>query len=196
MKKIIVFMVFLAILVFCFFFIFEKEKAFLKNNDDEKENLSENKELKNKKCTLYINEEYNFSFCYPLGMTLPEEKEILPPQQWLYSISVKDVERKYELNLYDQMLPTALESFIRSYFSSLKSGPVDVFEKEINGKKGVGFYIIKEGVSPSVSLFLSFQKGTKVMVISTPEFDISKKEILFSDDYLKTIIGSFKWLDL
>ncbi|MFH1289352.1 MAG: hypothetical protein ABIH88_01385 [Patescibacteria group bacterium] len=188
---------FLMLLCLVFFFGF---LILSKSNVLEKEKLEIGKEdvlveEKRTGCTKYVNEEYGFSFCYPFGLSLPEEEEILPPQQWLYNLKLKSVDKVYEVNLYDQMLPNTLSNFIRNYFSSVDSGPVDFFEREINGQKAVGCFFVKESFSPTVSIHLGFQKGTKILIFSSPEEALSEKENFFDEAGFKTIVENFTWID-
>lgn len=187
----------LAFFCFMFFFSFlilSKSNVFKKGESKiEKEDVLIDK--KKTGCTKYVNEEHGFSFCYPFGWQLPEEEEIMPPQQWLYNLKLKSVDKVYEVNLYDQMLPNTFSNFIRDYFSSVDSGPVDLFEKEINGQSAVGYFFIKESLSPTVSIHLGFQKGTKILIFSSPEEALSEKENLFDKSDLKTLVESFNWID-
>lgn len=146
------------------------------------------------RCTLYSNEEYGFSLCYPADWSLPEEEKITPPQQHLYQITLNPKGISYMVNIYDQPSPISLGSFVRSYFQDIEGGVSWTNEAEINGQEALQFFIPKAGTTPLGIGAVALRKGSYILTISTPAIKGQREEII-SDETLLQLVKSFRWLE-
>lgn len=148
------------------------------------------------RCTLYTNEEYGFSLCYPVNWDLPEEEKITPPQQHLYQISLNPKGMSYMVNIYDQPSPISLESFVRNYFQDVEAGVSWTNEIEINSQEALQFFIPKAGTAPTGIGAVAFRKGNYILTISTPAQKVPEGDLkqLVNELTLTRLAESFEWI--
>jgi len=148
------------------------------------------------KCTLYTNEEYGFSLCYPIDWGLPEEEKITPPQQHLYQITLNPKGMSYMINIYDQPSPISLGSFVRGYFQDVEGGVSWTNDIEINDQKVLQFFIPKAGTMPMGVGAVAFRKGSYILIISTPVKNAPAGDLkqLVNEPTLTRLIESFEWV--
>jgi len=138
--------------------------------------------------TQYSNQEFGFSLSYPAEWALPKETKITPPQQHLYQIIFNSGETEYFVDIYRQMMPLPLSSFVRDYFTEANWSE----EQKIGTQSVVRFFLPKEGLEPSGSAGVAFAKDNDVLVISTSILK-GEKEKIVNDPILNQIAGSFSW---
>lgn len=149
------------------------------------------------RCTLYTNEEYGFSLCYPVNWDLPEEVKITPSQQHLYQISLNPDGMSYMVNVYDQPSPISLGSFVRNYFKDVEAGVSWTNDVEINDQEALQFFIPKAGTIPMGIGAVAFRKGSYVLTISTPAQKAPEGDLkqLVNEETLTRLADSFQWID-
>ena len=149
------------------------------------------------RCTLYTNEEYGFSLCYPINWDLPEEEKIAPSQQHLYQITLNPKGISYMVNIYDQPSPIPLESFVRNYFKDIEGGVSWTNDVEINDQEALQFFIPKAGATPMGIGAVAFRKGSYILTISTPAKKAPEGDLeqLVNESTLTRLAESFEWVD-
>lgn len=149
------------------------------------------------RCTLYTNEEYGFSLCYPVNWDLPEEEKITPSQQHLYQITLNPKGISYMVNIYDQPSPISLGSFVRNYFKDIEGGVSWTNEIEINNQEALQFFIPKAGTTPMGIGALAFRKGNYILTISTPAKKAPEGDLkqLVNEETLTRLADSFQWVN-
>lgn len=149
------------------------------------------------RCTLYTNEKYGFSLCYPINWNLPQEEKIVPPQQHLYQISLNPDDRSYMVNIYDQPSPISLESFVRDYFKEVESGVSWTKDVTINNLEGLQFFIPISGATPMGIGAVAFRKEGFILTISTPAKKLpnGNLEELVNESILTRLTESFQWFE-
>jgi len=148
------------------------------------------------RCTLYTNEEYGFSLCYPVNWDLPEEEKITPSQQHLYQITLNPKGISYMVNIYDQPSPIPLESFIRNYFKDIEGGVSWTNDIEINNQEALQFFIPKAGATPMGIGAVAFRKGSYILTISAPAKKVPEGDLeqLVNEPTLTQLTESFNWV--
>lgn len=141
----------------------------------------------------FTNSVYGFSLSYPSGWVYPIEKEILPAQQHLKQFIFDSGKEKYSVDLYKQLLPVSLGSFVRDYFSDASW----TNETDIGGQPIAQFFIPKMGVEPMGIAGVAFQKKDLVLTICTPIKNVADGDLknLVNDSVLTQMVKSFKWLE-
>jgi len=149
------------------------------------------------RCTLYTNEEYGYSLCYPINWDLPEEEKITPSQQHLYQIVLNPKGISYMVNIYDQPSPIPLESFIRNYFQDIEGGVSWTNDIEINDQEALQFFIPKAGTTPMGIGAVAFRKGSYILTISSPAKKVPDGDLeqLVNEPTLTRLAESFEWVD-
>ncbi len=148
------------------------------------------------RCTLYTNEEYGFSLCYPVNWDLPEEEKIAPSQQHLYQITLNPKGISYMVNVYDQPSPISLESFVRNYFQDIEGGVSWANDTEINNYEALQFYISKAGTTPMGIGAVAFRKGSFILTISAPAKKAPEGDLkeLVNEPTLVRLVEGFEWV--
>ena len=148
------------------------------------------------RCTLYTNEEYGFSICYPINWDLPEEEKISPSQQHLYQITLNPKGISYMVNIYDQPSPISLGSFVRNYFKDIEGGVSWSNDIEINNQEVLQFFIPKAGTTPMGIGAVAFRKGSYILTISTPVKKVPEGDLrqLVNEPTLTRLAESFEWV--
>jgi len=148
------------------------------------------------RCTLYTNEEYGFSLCYPVNWDLPEEEKISPSEQHLYQITLNPKGISYMVNIYEQPSPIPLESFIRNYFKDIEGGVSWTNDIEINNQEALQFFIPKAGATPMGIGAVAFRKGSYILTISTPAKRVPGGDLeqLVNEPTLTQLTESFNWV--
>jgi len=147
-------------------------------------------------CTLYTNEEYGFSLCYPVNWDLPEEEKVTPSQQHLNQITLNPKGISYMVNVYDQPSPISLESFVRNYFQDIEGGVSWTNDTEINNYEALQFYIFKAGTAPMGIGAVAFRKGSFILTISAPAKKAPEGDLkqLVNEPTLTRLVESFEWV--
>lgn len=148
------------------------------------------------RCTLYTNEEYGFSLCYPINWALPKEEKITPSQQHLYQITLNPDGMSYMVNIYDQPSPISLGSFVRNYFQDIESGVSWTNDIEINDQEALQFFIPKAGTTPMGIGAVAFRKGSYILTISSPAQKVPEGDLeqLVNESTLTRLAESFEWV--
>lgn len=148
------------------------------------------------RCTLYTNEEYGFSLCYSVNWDLPEEEKIAPSQQHLYQITLNPKGISYMVNIYDQLSPIPLESFIRNYFKDIEGGVSWTNDIEINNQEALQFFIPKAGATPMGIGAVAFRKGSYILTISAPAKKVPEGDLerLVNEPTLTQLTENFNWV--
>jgi len=148
------------------------------------------------RCTLYTNEEYGFSLCYPVNWDLPEEEKITPSEQHLYQITLNPKGISYMVNIYDQPSPIPLESFVRNYFKDIEGGVSWTNGVEINNQEALQFFIPKAGTTPMGIGAVAFRKGSYILTISAPAKKVPEGDLeqLVNESTLTQLTESFNWV--
>lgn len=149
------------------------------------------------RCTLYTNEEYGFSLCYPVNWAFPKEEKVTPLQQHLYQISLNPDGMSYMVNIYDQPSPISLGSFVRDYFKEVEAGVSWTNDIEINNQEALQFFIPKAGTTPTGIGAVAFRKGSYILTISTPAKKAPEGDLkqLVNEETLIRLANSFQWID-
>ncbi len=138
--------------------------------------------------TKYTNQEFDFSFDYPVEWSLPKETKITPSQQHLYQIVLNPGRAEYFVDIYRQMMPLPLANFVRDYFTEANWSE----EQKINGQNVIKFFLPKSGLEPGGIASIALAKGNDVLVISTSNLK-GEKEKIINDPILNQLVESFAW---
>ncbi len=149
------------------------------------------------RCTLYTNEEYGFSLCYPVDWDLPQEEKITPSQQHLYQITLNPTGMSYMVNIYDQPSPVSLGSFVRTFFKDIEDGVSWSNEVFINEQEVLQFVIPKSDTALTGIGAIAFRKGNYVLTLSTPAKKAPEGDYkqLVNDETLTELAESFQWVE-
>lgn len=149
------------------------------------------------RCTLYTNEEYGFSLCYPVNWDLPEEEKIAPSQQHLYQITLNPKGISYMVNIYDQPSPISLDSFVCNYFKDIEGGVSWTNDIKINNQEALQFFIPKAGTTPMGIGAVAFRKGSYILTISSPAQKVPEGDLrqLVNELALTRLAESFEWVE-
>lgn len=148
-------------------------------------------------CTLYTNEEYGFSLCYPVAWSFPRDNKITPPQQHLYQITLNPKGMSYMVNIYDQPSPISLGSFVRSYFNDVEAGVSWTNDLEINDQEALQFFIPKADTELRGIGGVAFRRGGFILTISTPAKKLPEEDLkkLVNEEVLTQLVESFQWVE-
>jgi hypothetical protein len=132
----------------------------------------------------YTNSTYGFSFKYPAGWTVSEQK-ISAGDARQYEISFGD--KGYYVTVFNIGSQTA-DAFVESFYGGVESGPSDIKDVKINNYAVVNFFMQKASTSSQTmgSTNYFFSKSTTGVDIGN-----SPKAKGASDTTLTKIVNSF-----
>jgi len=136
--------------------------------------------------TKYTNKKFGFSFAYPEKWGLPKEKEVLPAQEKVFSISFQNI--PYTLDLFNQLLPVSALSFLRNYF-----GEKLIWAGESQSPTGIIFaFSDDQSISGQQAGFVSPKGKYVLLIIKDAQLDSTS---VTKDGTLVSLFTSVNWFE-